>query len=227
MLILFNGYLIVEAFVINPILYIVRRGRILEFTESSEMHSFLRLKAVAELFVQSIPQLFMQLYIYFNGAGVNLGLTFRSIASAIASAVLNIVFITFILNKEAMDNEQSFFDYAILTLQKQQHTFFLFFIKKKKKRERFGYTPFVDSIAKGRTRYVDYMAFNQGQLRFNADAIRKLIGALNSKHAQVGIIRMGNTCVDLGRNADDMLILWRLRDMCSRKFIQFQEDLTD
>ena len=167
-LILFDVYLIFEAWILNPILAIVRSGRVTDITDSSEMHAYLRLKSLSELFLENLPQIVIQSFIVLSGNGEEYGLDNSSIYSAVISAVMNIAFMGFLLNKEAKDNEQDFLDFAMLTLQ-----------------GRFGYTPFVDTIANGVTKYVDYMAMNQGALRFSTDALRKLNAACATKHCRV------------------------------------------
>ena len=149
----------------------------------------------------------MQIYIFLRGQGKNLNLDQRTVAVAIASAFINILVNIYVIAKESRVNQLNFVDYALLSMQ-----------------GRFGFTPFVDSIANGEIRAVDYTVDDTGVLYFTPESLRKLVAAVNTRKCRLTILKLGGTCTTISDN--DMQLLWELYDVCAKKYVHLEEDRT-
>lgn len=116
-----------------------------------------------------------------TGSANVLGLTTLTVVMAVSSALTNIIYMIYLLQREAEINDLNLIDYSILSLQ-----------------GRFDYIPFVESIAEGRVKQVDLSVDQSGQLFFQPESLRKLVAAVSSKHCRLKTLILGLCGLFLG-----------------------------
>ena len=196
--------MILEAFLLNP-LFLICGFYIRE--PSREEYGYLRLRSMAELFLESIPQAVLQLYIFAWRDGRALGLSRQTVILAFVSAVFNIVIMCVYIQRESVANKISFINWTIVSFQ-----------------GRFGFTPFVSSIANGKVKIVDYTVNDTGALYFTAESLRKLVAAIQSEKCALQFLKMGTSCRAIHMKEEQLL--WQLYDICAKKYIHLDEDKT-
>jgi len=210
LLFMFDVWLFIEAFVVNPIkLALMLFGYDVKINiPTRDQFSYSRLKTLSELFLENTVQLSLQVSIWYSGQAEFLDLSHNDLVLAAGSAGLNILFQVYSLSLEASIYDKNFFDYALLIME-----------------GNFAYTPYLDSIQSGERKTVDYTQDDYGTLHMSMESLSALRRALEAPDCQVKKILLGKTCKELKEHEKEFL--WQVHDTCARHRIHLQEDLTE